>query len=150
MCQVRLPEGTVARWVLSSRVLGMTLILDSEFCASFGFPAKNYSNGGPDAITSRQGRCSTHEQHTDICSDHRKDHRQSRNSRELEEALADPFTGQPEWPLLSWHQPADPFIGSIQEPGLWNIPADQSQRRQGPQGRKGHRRCFLENVLQQG
>jgi hypothetical protein len=75
MRQARPPEGTVARWVLSSRVLGMTLILDPEFCASFGFPAKNYSNGGPDAITGRQGRRRTHEQRTDLCSDHRKDHR---------------------------------------------------------------------------
>jgi len=33
----------------------MTLILDSEFCASFGVPAKNYLTGGPDAKISPQG-----------------------------------------------------------------------------------------------
>ena len=146
MSQVRPPEGTVARWVLSSRVLGMTLILDSEFCAPFGVAAKNYSNGGPDAITSRKGKRKPHEQYSDLCFDHRKDHRQSRNSRELEEALADPFTGQPEWPLLPGDQPADPIFGSFQEPGLRNLPADQGQRREGPQGRKGHRGGFLEVV----
>jgi hypothetical protein len=32
---------------------GVTLILDTEFCAPFGVPAKNYSNGGPDAKTGR-------------------------------------------------------------------------------------------------
>ena len=42
-------------------IAGVTLILDTEFCAPFGVPAKNYSNGGPDAITGRQGRRRTNE-----------------------------------------------------------------------------------------
>lgn len=39
----------------------LTRTLAPEFCAPFGIPAKNYSNGGPDAITGRQGRRNIHE-----------------------------------------------------------------------------------------